>query len=450
MGNSIIKSYEFTRLAEEGLMTVEKNNEMIEQIRFGNPDAWEIVFNHILDNNYSFFDFIKRYLCQKRGLDFDSLTHEKLMQYIRSSFFDNQMDNVGSLTGSTNLTQCLRNLKDKSVIAIKRPTCFLFFFGLGMDEKEASQMLTKEFLQADFNVRDPEEMIYFYCLKHHLKYPEIEKWRKIYSELPETASDYKDSLYLNGLFEPIRDSGDRHDEKFKRFLTVLKNLSSHYKRTASHETHFHPVSTREKIYRSILSELEGKLSPNRRYLIHSRDERKILCERKEISENRLNSQQKILKNIENQNKIASYERTLNAVDYNQLDSILENFSTEDIIIPEIIQKLIQKNILVIPNFTKHTIKKRIHDRTSHITREDILTVILLLCAYDCRFSAKASPATFQKRRSRFENLANSYLSECGFYELYLLNPFELFLTTCLFYEEPFKYFLAVLRYARSQ
>ena len=59
-------------------------------------------------------------------------------------------------------------------------------------------------------------------------------------------------------------------------------------------------------------------------------------------------------------------------------------------------------------------------------------------------------ATFQKRRSRFENLANSYLSECGFYELYLLNPFELFLTTCLFYEEPFKYFLAVLRYARSQ
>ena len=178
MSEVVIKPYEFTKLATQELTKIQEDENLMIKLRQGDSDTWKKLFQNITEHNYTFGTFLKRYLSQKHSKDFDSFTDDMLMQKIKTAFFDNQMDNVGTLKpgGKTTLTQCLSKSLHRPVTAIKRSTCFLFFFGLGMNEQEASNMLKKEFCQADFNIRDPKEMIYYYCLKHQQSYKDMLDW----------------------------------------------------------------------------------------------------------------------------------------------------------------------------------------------------------------------------------------------------------------------------------
>lgn len=428
MSTTIIKSYEFTKLATKGLTDVQEDAQLIEQLRKGDSKTWKMIFKNFSENNYTFGVFLKRYISQKQHLDYDTLSDKILQLKIRNLFFNNQMDGIGTLKpgGLTTLTQCLKKCIDRPVTSIKRPTCFLFFFGLGMDEKEASDMLKKEFHQADFNVRDYKEMIYYYCLKHKQKYPEMLHWLEKYDKLQIESSNYIDSVHLKKLFEPIKESNKREDAKFLRYLITLKSLSDCYVRTAQHHTHFNPVSTKENIYKIILSDLEAVLSENRKALRIKR-----------------------IENITLSINIASNERRTNSVNPKVLCQRLDDFYTGHIVIPEDIKSLLENKFIVLPEFTKDTIKHRLHNGTSNIQREDLLLAILLFCACKYRNPEKSLTESFQKRRNDFEELANYYLTQCGYHELYLLNPLELFFVSCLFYEKPLEFILAVLRYSKT-
>ena len=451
-----LQSHQFTKIAKQGISQI-RSTAQIEAIRKGDQKTLDALFKDMRYNTHSFGDFLKRYISQKESIDYEGFSDDQLVEYLKNSFKKNGLKNQGSLeygTSST-LTKTLARCLDKPVTRIDRKTCFLFFFGLRMNRLEASRMLTKEFLQADFDIRNPKEVIYLYCLKHHLTYKEVLEWQKNFELLSHEIIDYLNTFSLSELFEPIISSPKREDEKFTEYLTLLKCLSPHYqtKDNTRNETLFNPVSTRVRTYKTILSTLEHQLSHKRQMLRERRYENICMYEDMGIVPDRLRLKEEEQTLIDNINsKKSKNQRLYHVVDADNLGRCLENINANNIEIPNIIIELLKNDILVIPDITADKMKHRL-DNSSYISREDLLVSIFLLCTFDFEgLDAPASDnliAVYRYRRLVFEEATEQYLTSCGFHKLYLLNPLELFLVSCLLYEDPLKYFLAVSKRSRQ-
>ena len=444
--------FEFTKIAKQGLSKV-RSDSSIENIRKGDEDTLLFLFEDLLKNTYTFGHFLKRYISQKEGFDYESFTDEQLKSFLKTSFAKNGLKNQGSLEfGTTStLTKTLSRCLSKPVSRIDRKTCFLFFFGLDMNRREASGMLTKEFLQADFNIRNPKEVIYLYCLKHHLKYDGILLWLEKYNKIICSSINYLDTMSLGELFEPILSSQEKNDAQFLQYLTILKGLSSsrHNILKAEYQAHFLPVSTRERTYKNILSTLEYVLSDKRKTLRDRYYQNLCMYEDMGINPDTLRSAKDFQKAKDKINfEKSKNERLYQSVNAENLANCLDKIDTSKVVIPKVITQLLKEEILEIPDITADKIKHRL-DKSSVITREDLLVSTFMLCTFDFPPSEKTLIDTFRNRRLVFEEAAEIYLTECSFHKLYLRNPLELFLVSCLFYENPLTYFLAVLRHSRQ-
>ena len=92
-----------------------------------------------------------------------------------------------------------------------------------------------------------------------------------------------------------------------------------------------------------------------------------------------------------------------------------------------------------------------------MTREDILTMAFLDSTYRYEYvpldeedKKSDEPVDYYERKADFINLVDRNLESCGFGELYMLNPYELFLTACLLQPKPLQYFLAVWKLSQNQ
>lgn len=475
MPNTKTDSTNFTKLASEGLLNLEKDKALLEAVYRGDSDSWNSIFKNVLENTYTVGDFLKRYLADQLHMDYDKISDEELKELILIIFEKNCMKNIGTLKpgGKTTLSSRLKSgLLSVPVTRIKRETCFLLFFGLNMDETISSEMLTKEFRQADFNVRDVNEVIYYYCLKHNKQYPEIEKWLDIYASLEKIHIQYQTTTFLKKEFSPFKNTFHQNDSLFRNYLTLLKSMPSRPEYVEEQvSTHFKPVPTVLKTFKSIVSSLEGVLSERRYDMITKQDDIIANLENTTFDLDRLYPERVQATLLNHKENLFRSKRKLISVNCKNLGNLLDNIPTNDIEIPKIIQELLEKQIIELPLLTGTYFKKRIEDRTSNITRSDILIASFLLCTSKStsmsrcyklylKTAKKKDPTKilnettyrqnlYKSHLAIFESTASNYLEAAGYYKVYLLNPLELLLISCLTQEHPFEYFLAILKYAKT-
>ena len=234
MKNMTINSVDFTLLASEKLSEMETDIERQQMVRSGNQQVINEIFQEILDRPHTLGHFLKRYIADVTYQEYDDISDEELMTFIKHAFKDNHMKNIGSLTPgvTTTLSQRLKSWLDSPITGVDRQTIFLFCFGLNMDEEAASYLLTKTFRTNDFYIRDPNEAIYYYCLKHNIQYPEMLNWLTCYDEISVESenTEYKSTSMLHDAFFDFQYSFERDDEGFLEYLKTLKNLPSEKKK----------------------------------------------------------------------------------------------------------------------------------------------------------------------------------------------------------------------------
>ena len=127
-----------------------------------------------------------------------------------------------------------------------------------------------------------------------------------------------------------------------------------------------------------------------------------------------------------------------------LENTLLNMDTSDVVISDDCKELFKDNAIELPLFSQNSLYDKIVQRTTEVHREDIIMAVYLSSAYEIEGSTlEETSISYQERKATFHYDANLALEKCGFSPLYLLNPFELFLTSCLLQRKPFSYFLAV-------
>jgi hypothetical protein len=137
--------------------------------------------------------------------------------------------------------------------------------------------------------------------------------------------------------------------------------------------------------------------------------------------------------------------------YDAFERYLWEYDTSHVIIPNEIRKLAEEKLISLPALSSSSLEKKIgEERSTEINREDILTIVFLYCVCDEGYLSEGDEYNFAKRKSRFMYLANRRLEACGFGAVYLLNPYELFLVSCLLQPMPLEYFLAVWKQYRTK
>lgn len=422
--NSTLKDYsadKYTLKAQVKLRNIEANEKLQEMIRNGDQSLFDSIINNAVEYQLTFGDHIKRYIYDtslNNYISIEDITYKEMKSYIKKAFCKNGMKNRGSISPSTATT--LESQLDKwlqsPIVKIKRQTCFLFAFGLNMNEEETEYFLTYVLRQATFNVRDPQEAIYYYCLRKNQSYEKLVQWVNIYKNLPVNMLKKRtETLVLQEDFYEITE--DTTEEEFLNYLKKIKNQPADKKKSLS----------RAKELKDLITQVSFALSNE--------------CKKS------------LRKNIVLQ--AVGYEDE--GISLDTFEKLLKSKAQENAEIPMALEELLTNKLIEIPAFSGKSLDHKISQRNNEITREDILMATFLLetCDMDYDFktqledSKKEGKSIYQKRKAEFMLAANETLEECGFCEVSLLSPFELFLVACLLKEEPMKYFLGVWKKYRG-
>lgn len=405
---NVFRADEYTRKSVVKLRQIEENEKLQQAIRNGSQEIFESIFENTEVFRLTWGDHIKRYIYDSiapEGVNIEDITDKEFEDFIKHAFRENGMRNRGSMNPKTGtkLGNYLEFWMKSPVTGISRRTCFLFCFGLNMDEEQASYMLTGVLRKADFNVRDYREAIYYYCLRYNLQYAGVVHWLDVYDKLPETSAvkDEKDWTGTITLQKKLSEIGlKKDDEKFLGYLAELKTFESNRKKSLNCA----------RVERQILSELEDSIS---------------------------------------EEKSDTFFRKNQAVDLELIEEFLLMKDLGEVEISPAMIQLMEERIITFPYFSAVSLKKKVVDRTTSVKREDVLMSAFLLCT--CGLDMEANEDTegcYAERKADFVYEANRRLEECGFGALYLLNPFELFLVSCLLQKRPLDYFLAAWRLYR--
>ena len=456
----------YTLKATVNLRKLEEDKALQEALQNGNQEKFIEIMQGILDNKLTWGAHIKRYIydyivggdmddefrkkfkwISEDGVEFEGVTDENLREFIKKAFADNGMRNRGSIdpkitstTLGSKLTAWLNSPVTDS--SISREVCFLFCFGLNMDEESASYML-EVLRQPDFNPRDYKEAIYYYCLCNNLQYAGVEEWLKKYDQL-EVIKNYGDNpetVVLRDrlqMIKALRNEGKEvREAQFLEYLSVLKSMPANTKASKTRATVFEECC--KTFYREYAMESSEKADDAFDKWDHAKSadtygdygvwkEKDIIKTRERIQKN----------NILYYNALFQ-EEDVDIADFLQL---LEKIDIEKEEIPQEVKKLVQEGIIKFPKFTKNFMYKKIGDeRSVAVCREDILMIVFMYCTMGMGYKSNEEEIDYKERKAYFVYQANLNLRKCGFGDVYLLNPFDLFLVSCLLQSKPLNYFL---------
>lgn len=143
-----------------------KINDIIWEEEFDESDA-ELIFDYLYNRIHlvSFGDYLKRYIYEKAEIpgEFSKVNNRIYQDILLSEFVENH---VPFSTHPT--TTKARNLVKGWLThdTIRRESVFLLGFGLRMRVEDVSYFLTKALREQDFNFNNPQEVIYWFCLKN--------------------------------------------------------------------------------------------------------------------------------------------------------------------------------------------------------------------------------------------------------------------------------------------
>ncbi len=456
----------YTLRATVKLRTLEEDKTLQQALQDGDQKKFIEIMKGILENTLTWGDHIKRYIydyivggdmenkfrkqfkwIDEDGVAFEGVTDENRREFIKKAFKDNGMRNRGSMNpkSSTTLGSNLTTWLNSPVTGttISREVCFLFCFGLNMDEESASYML-EVLRQPDFNPRDYKEAIYYYCLCNNLQYAGVLEWLEKYENL-EVIKDYKDNPGTTVLREQLKmikalclEGKAERVAQFTEYLKVLKSMPANVR----------PSETRANVLeewcKTFYKEYSPEISEKVDAVFKAWDTAKNADAYREYGGWRQRdirmTQARIARNNTLFYKALFEEEEVTIADFLH---VLENIKIDAVEIPEEVKKMVSKEIITFPKFTKKFLYERIgENRTVDVSREDILMIVFMYCTMAMGYKETEEKFDYEERKSYFVNQANLNLRKCGFGDLYLLNPFELFLVSCLLQPKPLQYFLA--------
>ena len=224
-----VQDYEFTRKAAR------RFRQVVSLDTFEDEDA-DVIFHYLYKEMelVSFGDHLKRYIYERAGLTepFQEVPQEVYREIVTDSFRETFTPKSMTPT-SAKLSSLANNWLTQA--SVKRDTVFLLGFGLRMSAEDVSDFLIRVLKEQDFDLNNPDEVIYYYCLSHKLGYPKAEELRKAYAELPpaektdrpytgEPALNTEEQLfeYLSGLKAGFVDPLSEKSRAFREFMLLYE------------------------------------------------------------------------------------------------------------------------------------------------------------------------------------------------------------------------------------
>ena len=184
-----VKDFEFTRKAAQ------RFRQVVSLDTFEEEDA-DVIFHYLYKEMelVSFGDHLKRYIYERAGLEepFGEVTQEIYRDIVVESFKETYTPKSMNPT-STKLTSLVNNWLNQA--SVKRETVFLLGFGLRMSVEDVSDFLTRVLREQDFDFRNPDEVIYWYCYFHHYGFHKAEEYKERYASLAPNK-DYSKALMV--------------------------------------------------------------------------------------------------------------------------------------------------------------------------------------------------------------------------------------------------------------
>lgn len=223
------QSYEYTRLSMQNLRRTIRLDD------FGEEDA-QLIYDALFESlSVSFGDYLKRYVYQKAEMTepFDEVSIKEYQYVIAGSFKDTQTPRSFRET-TQKMSAMIKGWLSRDTVS--REVVFLLGFGLNMKVEEVSDFLTKGLLEQDFNFKDPNEVICWYCLKNHWNFRKAAELMEAYKELevPEDEQlDEDGTVALRGDFQ-----GVQSEKSLMEMLRRLKAMRRHYPYSGSSRKEF--------------------------------------------------------------------------------------------------------------------------------------------------------------------------------------------------------------------
>lgn len=189
-----VKDFEFTRKAAQ------RFRQVVSLDAFEDEDA-DVIFHYLYKEMelVSFGDHLKRYIYERAGLEepFGEVTQDIYRDIVVESFKETYTPKSMNPT-STKLSSLVNNWLNQA--SVKRETVFLLGFGLKMTTEDVSDFLTRVLREQDFDFRNPDEVIYWYCYFHQFGYHKAEEYKEKYQKLaPEENNQQAAMIYRGGL-----------------------------------------------------------------------------------------------------------------------------------------------------------------------------------------------------------------------------------------------------------
>ncbi len=419
-----IDALDFTRASEEKFYNAVDLND------FKNDDA-EVIFNCLQDKLHSipFGDYLKRYIYKKAGMsgEYNNIDLKIYQQIIASSF--KETDTPKSFTEtSAKLSALSKNWLTQASVA--RQTVFLLGFGLSMGIEDVSEFLVKAQRERSFNFKDPNEIIFWYCLKKKFRFTKAMQLRSMYDELAVST----DSSIYEDQTNAVRSAVQKISEE-QYLMDYLSRFKSDRKQISI------SITTNKwftELYLKSKEIIAGFLN---------RDElEKIEIQVNDYKTANQNSEKLSKADKEEQiNKIKASRRiyTTDDVSESDVEKVLCCGTPSD--------KSGNLTKLSASKLAKHFSNKRFSRQ--HVSellagkvpvdRFDLITLNFFI------FSQDESIKNNKVRYSRFIDSTNLILNDCSMGELFVSNPYECFLLMCTLTDEPLATYADVVEMSYS-
>ena len=368
---------------------------------------------------HSFGDYLKRYLYRKFdfGVPYKDVELKAYQQVIFQSFCSFNTPKSFEPT-SAKLSALSKNWLTQQ--SVNRKVVFLLGFGLGMNVDEVNSFLTKVLQEQGYNPRDPFEVICWYCQKYDLGFSKFQELWELFAQNKSLSSN--DCLIVTSPTVVGRDvmAEIKDEASLFAFLQRLKTNSSSSLLSATTGMYFNKLLARAK---SIVADMYNKEQAE----LHAEEInnlRDVL-----VRSDKLSDAQILRRLDEKKSQINVY--TAEDITESDLEHIISSA------IP------IDKNGNLSPSrksklhyqfLGKRFNRQRINDIVKgavEASRFDLITLNFFVLSQD------SSLLNDEKKRSiQFVTSTNRILTDCGYSELYVGNPYECFILMCMLSVDP--------------
>ena len=346
----------------------------------------------------SFSKYLKRYIYRHFKLPgaFEEITDRDYKYLITAAFMESRTPKAFHETTSTLNVLVSGWLRARSV---SRETVFLLGFALGMSIDEVSEFLVKGIHEQDFRMDDPDEVIFWYCLKNRLsarKAMELKQTFRQQSAEPREAGT-GEQPDVDVLYTGFSGTTQVSEEELLSYLLAMDNA----------RTGENAVSLPLECFRELMQQ--------------AREEIAVMYREDAVFENDSDEGPAV--------RDADVEHVLyNGVPVDRKGNLFK-----------ISQSMI--GVVVPYRLTRQRIS-RILAGTVPVSRQDLITLEFFICTV----RAIDEP---EKIRRRFIRRMDRILRKCRMGDLNVSNAYEAFVLLCLFTEDPFAAFSEVWEYSYS-